>query len=40
MGAVTRAAPTSVMARALTAKVAFWMAFMMSSPLVSLLEHS
>jgi hypothetical protein len=28
-----------VMARALAAKVAFWMAFMMSSPLLSLPEH-
>src|SRR6185437_9447351 len=34
MGAVARAAPTIVMARALTAKPAFWMAFMMTSPVL------
>src|SRR6185312_4283881 len=38
MGAVARAAPTIVMARALTAKAAFWMAFMMISPHSSLLS--
>jgi hypothetical protein len=34
IGAVTKALPTRVMARALAAKAAFWMAFMITSPLL------
>jgi hypothetical protein len=34
IGAITKAAPMRVMARALAAKAAFWMAFMMNSPLL------